>query len=265
MGIALRQDGYAYFAIGQFYVTNTQWTTQSVMNLSANDFFAFSTNVNGYAPMYHPDFSSTGHEIQFGVYQRLFTPAGGPAVSTDYGMDNISITINYVPEPGVAALGVIGFVGLFTFMRPTSGVFGPQGFVQEIHADPSPRRVLRRRGPAHVHGEPGALVDIVDVSVVRPMAEQPCEDRRRREIYHQEPAHGAAQDARMVEVLADGPNPWARSIPQHGIRQRAEFVEDGFALLVQQVQVSRDRVWHTSTSTQSVPAAELVIRQKLLQ
>ena len=73
------------------------------------------------------------------------------------------------------------------------------------------------------------------------MAKQPCEDRRQREIDHQEPAHGQS-DARMVEVLADGPNPRAGSIPQHGIRQWAEFVEDGFALLVQQVQGLRDRV-----------------------
>src|SRR6516164_5987745 len=84
------------------------------------------------------------------------------------------------------------------------------------------------------------------------MAEQPREDRRQRVIDDHKPAKVAIVDARMVEMLADGPNPGAGSVPQHGIRQCAELLEDGFALLVQQVQVSHDGAWHKRTSSQNV-------------
>src|SRR5690242_12586837 len=102
------------------------------------------------------------------------------------------------------------------------GVLRSQTFKQKAQAHRSAWRVLRRKDQAATFRVSGKLAEeVFDVGLVRPLAEQPRDDRRQRVIDDQEPAQEAIDDARMVEMLADGPDPWAGSVPQHGIRQRA--------------------------------------------
>jgi hypothetical protein len=104
MGPVIDQDGIIYFGADLLHVTSAAWVTQSLANLSENDFVAFATNVPGLASTFHPDFSSAGSTLKFGVYQRLFTQAGGSAVSVDYGMDDWQVVVHFVPEPSTTVL-----------------------------------------------------------------------------------------------------------------------------------------------------------------
>jgi len=101
-GILLFQDK-TYYVGPTENLNQPSWTSFSHDGLTAADFY----NDWGGGPA-HPDISATGGVIKFGFFSGN-TPVGGP-FNTSSGIDNLSITINSVPEP--ATLSLLAFGGL---------------------------------------------------------------------------------------------------------------------------------------------------------
>jgi PEP-CTERM motif-containing protein len=107
----IEQDGNFYLAAvtGPSIPTGpgtTGYQTISASGLGASDFllFDFMTGIFGTA---HPDFG--GDAITFGLGQTFnFVP--GTNNEADY--DNLSLTVNSVPEPSTWAMLLLGFVGI---------------------------------------------------------------------------------------------------------------------------------------------------------
>jgi|SRR5271157_497938 len=112
-GMDIFQDGVVYRTFqpgdGFYGLTNTTWTTFTLLNLTAANF--------GSATGTHPNFSATGDPMQFG-YLRSNGFFG--AVQTDeHGIDNWTVTISPVPEPSSLWLAMIGGLGLIAAWRRT--------------------------------------------------------------------------------------------------------------------------------------------------
>lgn len=111
--VALRQDDIIY--IGQITfvpgTTNTEFTTNSLENLTASDFAGL---VGGTVfPTANPDFSTDGGEIEFG-FLRVTTGRGAVFAQDIFGVDNfrVELSIEEIPEPSTLGLILLSAVGI---------------------------------------------------------------------------------------------------------------------------------------------------------
>ena len=109
------QNGKYYFSPyldpqvrGAFYTSASPGPLNS-LNFSL---FDFVTGVSD--PLQHPDFSAAGSAISFGFTNRFSLNTRGTPFSLDalFKFDNISITVNGVPEPSEISLMFLGLAAL---------------------------------------------------------------------------------------------------------------------------------------------------------
>lgn len=116
--VLLSQGGSDYFAVvtGPSLVAGTFQTITGT--LTQNDFqlFDFATGTTNAA--LHPDFSSAGGIIDFGLRTRFdhtnMVNSGG---TLDIRLDNLSLTLTPTPEPGACGLVGAGLAGLWFLRR----------------------------------------------------------------------------------------------------------------------------------------------------
>ena len=98
----LLQNG-TYYRSSLDNAFNDVWTDFTHNDLTANDFFAINL-ATGIAGPGHPNFSSAGDPIQFGYASHNSSP--GSTVNTrTAGVDNYSVAVQCVPEPGTCVVG----------------------------------------------------------------------------------------------------------------------------------------------------------------
>lgn len=88
-------------------------TTQTTGILQSGD-FELLTGINGAVdPFFHPDFSTTGSPMQFGVaFKESIDGSNGPT-NRAYLIDNFVAEVNPVPEPAtLVGLGMIGLAAM---------------------------------------------------------------------------------------------------------------------------------------------------------
>jgi hypothetical protein len=113
--------GLAVFQSGTFYQSalvdsvNTTWLNLSGSALTANDF----SKVTGPGGT-HPDFSATAAPLEFGYIDG--SGIGPGSVTITNGVDNFSVTISNVPEPGTWTIGVLA-AGLLAFQLIRAAAF----------------------------------------------------------------------------------------------------------------------------------------------
>ncbi len=123
-GLLLFQGGTYYTAILD-NLGQSGWTTFSHPGLTADSFWnRFDIQpLPGPGPE-QPDFSSTGGAIEFGFLSGN-TPVGFSPFSTSSGIDNLSITIHQIPEPGATILGGLALITMAIFRRQRLLVLQP--------------------------------------------------------------------------------------------------------------------------------------------
>lgn len=113
--VALRQDGFLYRSVETFVTTvsNSVWTQQEVVGLTAEDFELHfvdpSTGQFLVLPTGHPDFSDAGSTIEFGFWRQ----DGGNGFTRNGGLDNLrfELQVSVVPEPSTALMTVVALFG----------------------------------------------------------------------------------------------------------------------------------------------------------
>ena len=146
-GVLLRQDGI-YFIPYSSGGNTSGWVTTARTGLQAHDFFS----LNGVASL---DLSSTASPITFGFYEFCFTRTHYPGYTAVSGVDNWSVAIQQVPEPGggvITAGAILLLGGLGPRRRRRRRVNCPKGItghvttiaprhLNEISSHPEPRRI----------------------------------------------------------------------------------------------------------------------------
>jgi hypothetical protein len=97
-GVLLRQNGLYFIP----YVGGSNaggWVTTAGAGRRAHDFFS----LNGVGSL---DFSAIAPPIEFGFYEFCFTRTHYPAYTAVSGVDNWSVAVRQVPEPGGVSLSV---------------------------------------------------------------------------------------------------------------------------------------------------------------
>jgi hypothetical protein len=95
-GVALRQNGVIY--AGPTLITSgSGWLGYPQSGLSANQFNDIDNFQSGGL---HPDFSATGAPITFGFFRAQSARFNSTSM---VGIDNWSVTVNQIPEPGSLA------------------------------------------------------------------------------------------------------------------------------------------------------------------
>ena len=113
-GAALMQNGNFYYSIPLLTTSQSGWTSQSLLSLTALNFFNLLDSTD------KPDFSSSGGAITLGFFRANTTR--GTGYVTDNGIDNWSIAIhtpspNPVPVPAAVWLFGTALIGLAGFSR----------------------------------------------------------------------------------------------------------------------------------------------------
>ena len=114
-GIVLRQGGVFYYSLKQQLSSPFPmfWETVVGTGVGATGFLACE---GLYGPICtgtgtgNPDFSNSGGPIEFGFFQAVSILGGSSTTSVTFTsrIDNWSVTVNSVPEPGSTALVLAG-------------------------------------------------------------------------------------------------------------------------------------------------------------
>jgi hypothetical protein len=108
--IVAEQNGIYYIYDGSpmynFLLTGaTAWSTKSA-TLSLNDWNGYNTQGQYVGTL---NFASATNPIEFGV---IATDSSTAPVTNNFGVDNITVTINPVPEPSATASLAVGALGI---------------------------------------------------------------------------------------------------------------------------------------------------------
>ena len=114
---------------GKFYIDQITgpaflagtWQTISATGLQATDFSLYDFTTNTMNSTQHPDFSTAGSAINFGFRTGRGQTSASGIGSFDSLSDNLSITVNAVPEPSSVELTITALVaGLLWHWRRSS-------------------------------------------------------------------------------------------------------------------------------------------------
>jgi PEP-CTERM motif len=110
------QNGNYYLHLVPLPPTQGIFQTGSQSGLGATD-FSLVTNLTTFAtdPTQHPNFSNG--ILQFGILGAFVTSPGSPASIADVRADNLSISVNAVPEPQSYILLLVGLSVLGSMVR----------------------------------------------------------------------------------------------------------------------------------------------------
>ena len=116
IGLALLQNGSEYISSGGTSAYNPTWTPGQVF-ASATSF----SRMSGSGPLI-PDFSATGAPLELGYASLNFDTAPGTTLTSQSGIDNLSITVTSgiiggIPEPKSVWLFTAGMAFLATLKR----------------------------------------------------------------------------------------------------------------------------------------------------
>ena len=114
----LEQNGKFYLdqVTGPAFVAGT-WQTVSATGLTAGDFSLYDFTTNTLDSTMHPDFSTAGGAINFGLRTGLGHLNTLGTGSFDSLSDNLSFTVTSVPETGSTFYLLIGSIALFGAIR----------------------------------------------------------------------------------------------------------------------------------------------------
>ena len=113
--IALEQAGVLYAGLPRLVSPDSVWTPKSIPGFVASDFVAIAGGSGS------PDFSASGAPIAFGSWRAFSSPPGSSAGTRLGGIDNWTVTVHPVPEPGSALLVGLG-IGILSMRRPFRSV-----------------------------------------------------------------------------------------------------------------------------------------------
>jgi hypothetical protein len=119
VGLLLQQRGQHY-AKPYLIPSGAAWTTKVDTGALAEDFSGENVFSQVFDSSRHPDFSSNGADIRFGVYTRTIGPIGSLGYDYALGIDNWTVTVHYIPEASTLAIAASALCALVTLQRRTT-------------------------------------------------------------------------------------------------------------------------------------------------
>jgi hypothetical protein len=115
---ALLQDGVLFTGARGLAGPEMDWTNKAISGLVQSEFLEIDSTGRAVG---NPDFSRSGSSITLGFRYVISTPINGAGGSRTAGFDNWTITVNFVPEPTMTSLVLLGVSGLGVLRRHRAG------------------------------------------------------------------------------------------------------------------------------------------------